>query len=337
MPLLLLSARRLSNGVISFEILSGAVAPMGNDKTVVELLFILSLLSLSLTFFPGLIKDSVDEVGYFRGNRASECFNVLGIPGEGGIEFYSAYGSIGDIRIKDIPHGSPITEAIHDLHRSKKRFTIHINSRTKNVQIYSQCVLPRYIFKVKEVPRMSLPLTEVIKALDMLYLSSGPMDQKMIQTIVYLGLRGSLEDKLIILYESMLVLINEEKQMIFFDIDLEHLFGMMLGGSTSWKSEKKNGPNRLLVAFKIESNMLFFYDPLNDRRGLGKKMAGNTLAKGAIKLFPSPRDIQIKNAVGRDDYGNLCELVTDEERKEGMLVLEKLIIDPIRPNDSSFF
>lgn len=320
-----------------FEILFEAVAPMGNDKTVVELLFILSLLSLSLTFFPGIIKDSVDEVGDFKGNRASECFNVLGTPRNGSIEFYTMYRNIGNIGIKDIPNGSPITKAIHDLYRSKKKFTIYINPKTEIIYIYSDCVIPRYIFRIKEVPSRSQPPIETIKRLDSLYLSNGPMDLKLIQTLVYLGLKGSLEDKLFILYENMLVLINEEKQMIFFDMDLEHLLGMILKEASSRKDGERNGLNRLLIAFKIESNMLFFYDPRSDRRGFGRKMAGNTLVKGTAKLFPSPRDIQIKNAVSRDDYGKLCELVSDEERREGMCVLEKLIIDPIKPGDSSFF
>ncbi|AFN84123.1 hypothetical protein EROM_111420 [Encephalitozoon romaleae SJ-2008] len=310
---------------------------MENDKTVVELLFILSLFSLSLTFFPGLIKDSVEEVEYFKGNRASRCFNVLGVPKDNSIEFYAMSGSIGNIDTKDIPNGSPITRAIHDLYKSKKKFTIYINPRMEIIHIYSQCVIPRYIFKIKEVPSMNQPSIEIIKRLDSLYLPDGPMDQKLIQTLVYLGLKGRLENKLFILYENILVIINEKKQMILFNMDLEHLFGMMLKETSSRKDEKENGLNRLLIAFKIESNILFFCDPRNDRREFGKKMTGNTLAKGTVKLFPSSKDIQIKSALRRDDYGKLCELVSDEERKEGMCVLEKVIIDPIKPDESSFF
>ncbi|KMV65111.1 hypothetical protein M970_111530 [Encephalitozoon cuniculi EcunIII-L] len=311
---------------------------MGNDKAVVELLFILSLLSLSLTFFPGLIRDSVNEVGYFKGSRAAESFNILGIPEGNSVRLYTIYGSAGDIDIADIPNKTPITEAIHDLHRSKARFTIYIDVKTRNMYIYSQCVVPKHIFRMKKVPSGNLSPIETIKALDSSYLPCGSMDLKLVQTLVYLGLKGCLEDKLLILYERMLVLINEKKQMLFFDLDLGKMFEMMFRETDSrQKSERKDCLNRLLFVLKTESNILFLYDPRNEQRGFGKKMARNTLAGGLIKLFPSSRDIKIKNRVDRDSYMELAGIISDKERREGMNVLEKLLIDFVRPDDSSLF
>ncbi|ADM12641.1 uncharacterized protein Eint_111420 [Encephalitozoon intestinalis ATCC 50506] len=309
---------------------------MGNDKVIVELLFVLSLLSLSLTFFPELIKDSVDEMGYFKGNRASENFNVLGIPKENKIEFYTMSGSRSNISITDFPNGSPISRAMLSLYKRKKRFSIYIDEKARSVSIYSESVIPKYIFKMKEVPKRSLTPAETIKGLDRFYLPNGPMDQKLIETLVYLELRGCLEDKLFILYENTLILINEEKQMIFFDIDLEHLFGMMVEEVVS-QTERKDGSNRLLIAFKVESNIFFLFSPGDEQKGFGRRITGNTLSEGSIKLFPSSRDVQIKNAVSKDDYVGISKIISDEERKEGIEVLKKLIIDPFRSEDLSFF
>lgn len=310
---------------------------MGNDKVIVELLFILFLLSLSLTFFPGLVKESMDDTGYFQGSRASEDFNVLGIPREGGILLYTKAGSIGQISIDEIPSRSPITEAIHSLHSSRRRFSIHIDDKTSTVQIYSQCAIPDYIFLLKEVPSRRLSPIETLKALDNFYRPVDTMDPRLIQTLVYLGLRGSLEDKLFLLYREMLVVVNAKRQMLFFGLDLDQMSQMVFRGIGVSVLEKKRSSNELQIVFKMESNLLFFYIPGDERSGLGKRMSRNTLGERSAKLFPSARDTKIKNAVDRDDYKGLVGIVSEEERREGMAVLEQVVADFFRPTEPLFF
>ncbi|KAM0671804.1 hypothetical protein CWI42_121420 [Ordospora colligata] len=288
---------------------------MGDDRPVVEFMLMLFLVTFSFMLFPEMLTTSVKNAGYFEGNRTVRDLSFLAKPMGGNVTLYDRSGYTGIISMSSIPSGSPITQAMHQICKEGKPwFNVQVDEETCCVFIRTQSPIPDYIFRLNEIPNKNLSPSEMVLSLDSFYSSKKTFDKKMIETLVYLMMRESLTDKLVLLYEQMMVIINDRNKMFLFDIDFDQL-PIFIKTATNL--------NTIIAAFSISENTLFVYTTLLSREIPYSKVFEARFAK----MFPEQKDIKIKNYLSTDDYKGLSLLISDEERSEAMNLLSLYLND----------
>lgn len=285
---------------------------MGNGRKITELLYASFVIMFLQVLFPSSIKDSIRRNRYFMASRTDNDLHLMATFDGDNIVLHDKAGKVGVVGIREIPRGTPITRVIHRLHQEKKEFNIHFDCSSRALYIYFQSIFPNYIFQLRECPGRDMQPVEVVRSLDDFYLQTRPMDEKLVSTLLYLGLCGCLSEKLFVLYREMLVIVNSKGQRFFFGFNFSML--PFFRESVPGTSKEEYFSNQFLVSFNIQSSTVFFYAPEVGAGLYG--ISSNPFEREFGGLFPPRRDIEIKLAIERDDYEKLKEMVSDRKRSE---------------------
>lgn len=285
---------------------------MGNDKKIVEFIYIFFLLIFSEILFYNVVDNNMKSINYFTASRLDEDLNLMVCFEEKNAVIHNRIGRIAKLSIAEVPEGSPITEVIHKLFKAKQRFNIRIDYKANILHIYYQSLIPNYSFWLQEAPNRNLSPYELVKSLDKFYLPNKPMNQKLMSVLLYLGLSGQLVNKFFVLYEGMLIIINEHSQKFFFGIDfLSMPFNMVRITGVDWQSYT---PNKFLISFKLYHSSIIFYTP--DKGAYVHMIQNNSLRKRFTGFFVPKRDSEINKILENDDYERLVDMVNEKEIEE---------------------
>ncbi|KAH9410685.1 hypothetical protein HK407_12g18170 [Ordospora pajunii] len=290
---------------------------MGDDRPVVEFMLMLFLGTFSFMLFPEMITTSVKNAGYFEGNRTVRDLSFLAKPMGESMVLYDRSGRAERISMNSIPSGSPITQAMHQVCKEGKAWlNVQIDEEACCVFIRTQSPIPDYIFRLNKIPNKNLSPLEMVLSLDNLYSAKKTFEKKIVKTLAYLMLRESLTDKLVLLYEQMLVIVNESNRMFLFDLEINQALANVF-------MRARTNLNVFIAAFSISESTLFMYTS----KASSELPYSKAFEARFAKMFPDKKDIWIKKSLSVDDYKRLSLIISDEERSEAMNVLSLYLND----------